>query len=88
MVTSGIIFSIADVVSQQGFEGQGPKHDWMRTARLAFYGTFIFAPLTNTWLGILERVKMSSKVGTIALRTGLDLTLWGSFIVGVYCEWA
>jgi protein Mpv17 len=86
MVASGMLFGVGDIVAQQGFEHQGLNHDIHRTSRTVFYGTFIFAPLVNTWLGVVEKVKFRSAVGTAIARTGLDVFCWGSFITTVYCE--
>jgi hypothetical protein len=86
MIASGTLFGIGDVVAQQGFEQRGLNHDIRRTGRTMFYGTFIFAPLVNTWLGVLEKVKLRSRVGTVVVRTGLDIFCWGSFITTVYCK--
>jgi protein Mpv17 len=86
MIASGTLFGIGDIVAQQGFEHRGLSHDLGRTGRTIFYGTFIFAPLVNTWLGVVERVKFRSKVGTVVARTGLDIFCWGSFITTVYCK--
>lgn len=61
-------------------------HDYVRTARLAFYGTFIFAPLVNTWLGFLERfvVIPNRPRLTIGAKVLADIGLWGPFIVSVF----
>ncbi|KAG7553617.1 hypothetical protein FFLO_02972 [Filobasidium floriforme] len=84
MIASGTLFGVGDIVAQQGFEHRGLEHDLLRTGRTVFYGTFIFAPLVNTWLGVVEKVKLRSKVGTVVARTSLDIFCWGSFITTVY----
>lgn len=84
MVTSGCLFSLGDVISQQGIERRGFDHDPTRTLRLAFYGTALFAPLVNTWLSILERVKFTSTLATVGAKVALDIGLWGPFIVGFF----
>lgn len=86
MMASGTLFGIGDIVAQQGFEHRGLEHDVLRTGRTVFYGTFIFAPLVHTWLGVVEKVKLRSRVGTVVARTSLDIFCWGSFITTVYCE--
>ncbi|GHJ87371.1 hypothetical protein NliqN6_3773 [Naganishia liquefaciens] len=63
---------------------QAEGHVWVRTARLAFYGTFIFAPLSHNWLRLLERVKLHSKMSTVLAKVALDVSVWGAFIVGVF----
>jgi protein Mpv17 len=53
--------------------------------RLAVYGGFIFAPLVNTWLGVLEKVVIPGhKVATVALKVALDIFGWGPVVVGVF----
>ncbi|KAJ9096087.1 hypothetical protein QFC19_007313 [Naganishia cerealis] len=65
-------------------ERQAEGHVWIRTARLAFYGTIIFAPLSHNWLRLLERVQLHSKMSTVLAKVALDVSLWGAFIVGVF----
>ncbi|KAI9618892.1 hypothetical protein H4Q26_012146 [Puccinia striiformis f. sp. tritici PST-130] len=45
IVTSLILFGGGDVIAQQAIERKGKQHEWARTARLAGYGGFVFAPL-------------------------------------------
>jgi len=85
MVASASLFTVADVVSQQAIERRGRLHDPVRTMRLAFYGGFIFAPLVNTWLGVLEKVVIPGhKVATVALKVVLDVGCWGPTIIAVF----
>jgi protein Mpv17 len=87
MATSGVLFAVGDTISQQGFEHRRTNHDFVRTARMAFYGSCIFAPLANAWFGTLQKVTMSNKAATVIARTGLDIFCWGSFITGVFCKY-
>lgn len=85
MIASGSLFTVGDLIAQQGLERRGMSHDPYRTLRLAFYGSVIFAPLVNTWLSVLERVKIpNSRVGTVIVKVVLDVGLWGPTIVGVF----
>lgn len=38
-VTTGILFATGDTIAQQGIEKKGKDHDFLRTARMAGYGT-------------------------------------------------
>ncbi len=86
MIASGTLFSLGSCIAQHGIERRPlTAHQGRRTARMAFYGTLIFAPLVSGWLGLLERVRVpGSRVGTVALKVALDIGLWGPVIVGVF----
>ncbi|KAJ9126984.1 hypothetical protein QFC24_001215 [Naganishia onofrii] len=75
----------SDEAHAQGVEERREEgHVWIRTARLAFYGTIIFAPLSHNWLRLLERVKLQSRMSTVLAKVALDVSVWGAFIVGVF----
>lgn len=38
-ITTGILMATGDTIAQQGIEKKGKDHDFMRTARMASYGT-------------------------------------------------
>lgn len=38
-VTTGILMGTGDILAQQGVERKGRDHDFMRTTRMASYGT-------------------------------------------------
>ncbi|KAK4684921.1 hypothetical protein P7C73_g5242, partial [Tremellales sp. Uapishka_1] len=55
-----------------------------RTARQAFYGSVVFAPLAHTWLNLLQKVQFQSKVKTLLARLLIDTGVWGPFIVATF----
>ncbi|WRT70143.1 uncharacterized protein IL334_007137 [Kwoniella shivajii] len=95
MIQSGVLFISADLVAQLGIEGRSIRrafdgeegdgiYDPTRTARLSIYGSAIFAPLAHVWLGTVERVKMSSKMTTLATKLALDTCLWSPFVTFMF----
>ncbi|KAL1410459.1 hypothetical protein Q8F55_004470 [Vanrija albida] len=99
MATSASMFLLADSVAQFGIEGRrfgvdadaaeedadaAPKWDAVRVTRLVLYGGLVFAPLSHAWLGLVDRVRLTSKLHTLGARLALDQLIWGPFIVGVF----
>lgn len=92
MITSGTLYIIGDNVAQFGIEGRSltpteddrETYDPVRTLRLTVYGSFVFAPLAHNWLGMLERLKLRSKLATFASRLALDLLLWSPFVCALF----
>ncbi|OSD00772.1 hypothetical protein PYCCODRAFT_1437118 [Trametes coccinea BRFM310] len=84
-VTSAVLFGSGDIVAQQVFEKKGfANHDFMRTARLAFYGGAIFGPVLTKWLQFLERLKFSSPVKGVVYRVYLDQGVFTPMVVGMF----
>ncbi|KAF5309439.1 hypothetical protein D9619_012458 [Psilocybe cf. subviscida] len=73
--TAAVLFGAGDVVAQQIVEGRGSKHDFMRTARLTFYGGAIFGPLMTKWYQLLNRIKFPSQTKAVIYRVWLDQAL-------------
>ncbi|KAI0759251.1 hypothetical protein BD413DRAFT_598556 [Trametes elegans] len=82
--TSAVLFGAGDVVAQQVFEKKGKDHDFMRTARLSFYGGAIFGPVLTKWLQFLERLKFSSPTKAVAYRVYLDQGVFTPMVVGMF----
>ncbi|KAI9058598.1 hypothetical protein FKP32DRAFT_1635344, partial [Trametes sanguinea] len=84
-VTSAVLFGSGDIVAQQVFEKKGlANHDFMRTARLAFYGGAIFGPILTKWLQFLERLKFSSPTKGVVYRVYLDQGVFTPMVVGMF----
>ncbi|KAI0659438.1 hypothetical protein C8Q70DRAFT_1053806 [Cubamyces menziesii] len=83
-VTSAVLFGAGDVVAQQVFEKKGANHDFMRTARLSFYGGAIFGPILTKWLQFLERIKFSSPTKAVLYRVYLDQGVFTPMVVGMF----
>lgn len=66
------MFGAGDVIAQQAVEGRGRKHDFVRTARLTFYGTAMFGPLMTKWYQFLNRLKFASPTRGLIYRLWLD----------------
>ncbi|TEB31745.1 hypothetical protein FA13DRAFT_341993 [Coprinellus micaceus] len=73
-ITAGVMFGAGDVIAQQAVEKKGWKqHDFLRTGRLAFYGTFMFGPLMTKWYEFLNfRLKFPSPTKALVYRVWLD----------------
>ncbi|KAH9947341.1 hypothetical protein B0H21DRAFT_789916 [Amylocystis lapponica] len=82
--TYAVLFGAGDVLAQQAFEKKGKDHDFVRTARLTFYGGGIFGPLVATWLGALNRAQFSSPLKGVIYRVWLDQAVFSPIMVGVF----
>ncbi|KAK9475368.1 uncharacterized protein V1510DRAFT_427718 [Dipodascopsis tothii] len=47
--TSGFLFGAGDALAQTLSPGKDERYDYMRTARMSFYGGVIFAPVVSHW---------------------------------------
>ncbi|KAI9628618.1 hypothetical protein KEM48_011574 [Puccinia striiformis f. sp. tritici PST-130] len=72
IVTSLILFGGGDVIAQQAIERKGKQHEWARTARLAGYGGFVFAPLGTRWFKTLDFIQLKSHKLTTLLKLSID----------------
>ncbi|KAF5374633.1 hypothetical protein D9615_008915 [Tricholomella constricta] len=70
--TAAILFGAGDVIAQQAIEGKGKDHDFIRTARLTFYGGAMFGPCMTKWYQFLNSIKFTSPSRALATRVGLD----------------
>ncbi|KAH9931351.1 uncharacterized protein B0H18DRAFT_991349 [Fomitopsis serialis] len=82
--SSAVMFGIGDVLAQQAFEKKGTNHDFLRTARTAFYGGALFGPLLTKWLDVLNRIKVQSRVREVAYKVWLDQTVFTPAVVGFF----
>jgi len=71
--TSALLFGSGDLIAQQGIEKKGFKnHDWARTARITFYGGFLFGPVITKWFQFLSRLQFPSPAKKAIYSTTLD----------------
>ncbi|KAI8996219.1 hypothetical protein BD414DRAFT_512668 [Trametes punicea] len=82
--TAAVLFGSGDILAQQVFEKKGKDHDFVRTARLAFYGGAIFGPVLTKWLQFLERLKFSSPTKGVVYRVYLDQGVFTPMVVGMF----
>jgi len=66
------LFGFGDVIAQQLVEGRGKDHDFIRTARLGFYGGIMFAPILTKWYQLLNRLQFSTPTKAVIYRVYLD----------------
>jgi len=78
------MFGVGDVIAQQAFEKKGKDHDFIRTARTAFYGGCLFGPLLTKWLQILNRIQFSSPVKAVAYKVYLDQAVFTPGVIGFF----
>ncbi|KAF8328746.1 hypothetical protein F5887DRAFT_134622 [Amanita rubescens] len=73
-LSAAFLFGAGDVIAQQVIEKKGGfrGHDYVRTARLTFYGGALFGPLITTWYGFLHRIKFTSPTKAVVYRVWLD----------------
>lgn len=95
MISSGMLCFIGDSVAQFGIEGkkmilpasdvpEQERWDPMRTARLCFYGSIIFAPLGHVYLGMMDKVQLGGRIRTILGRVTIDSLLWSPFVCALF----
>ncbi|KAJ3011840.1 Protein required for ethanol metabolism [Thoreauomyces humboldtii] len=73
-VSAGILFATGDGIAQH-VVAKTPlvDHDWPRTARLTFYGTFILGPGIAYWYRFLNRrIHLSTPLTTTVARVIVD----------------
>ncbi|KAH7909481.1 hypothetical protein BJ138DRAFT_1155141 [Hygrophoropsis aurantiaca] len=70
--TAAFLFGAGDVIAQQAIEKRGRNHDFMRTARLTFYGGAFFGPALTKWYQLLNRIKFPSPTKAVVYRVFLD----------------
>ncbi|KAH9939086.1 uncharacterized protein BXZ73DRAFT_44278 [Epithele typhae] len=82
--TSAVLFGTGDILAQQAFEKKGMNHDWMRTARLSFYGGAIFGPLLTKWLGLLNRLQFSTPNKAVMYKVYLDQFMFTPGVIALF----
>ncbi|RPD60697.1 hypothetical protein L227DRAFT_525207 [Lentinus tigrinus ALCF2SS1-6] len=82
--TSVVLFGTGDILAQQAFEKKGANHDWMRTARLSFYGGAIFGPVITKWLQFLNRMQFTSPTKAVAYKVYLDQFVFTPGVVAMF----
>lgn len=82
--TAAVLFGAGDIIAQQAIEQRGKSHDFMRTARLTFYGGAIFGPALTKWYQLLNRIKFSSPTRAVIYRVWLDQAILTPVAVGVF----
>ncbi|KAF9469472.1 hypothetical protein BDZ94DRAFT_1206021 [Collybia nuda] len=70
--TAAFLFGSGDIIAQQAVEKRGNKHDFMRTARLTFYGGALFGPAMTKWYAFLNGIKFASPMRAVIYRVWLD----------------
>ncbi|KAG1729961.1 uncharacterized protein EDB91DRAFT_1252840 [Suillus paluster] len=83
-VTAAVLFGAGDVIAQQAIERQGKNHDFMRTARLTFYGGAFFGPALTKWYQLLNRIKFPSPTKAVMYRVWLDQAILTPVAVGFF----
>ncbi|GAA6061395.1 hypothetical protein JCM10212_000655 [Sporobolomyces blumeae] len=81
MVTGGITSAAGDLVYQLGIQKKPfDSVEWYKTRRLLLYGSVCFAPVSNRWHWILNKVRIDgSKWSTIGARTLTDMMIFSPF---------
>lgn len=72
VLTSLILFGGGDLIAQQAIERKRNQHDWARTARMAGYGAFVFAPLGTRWFKTLDFIRLKSHGLSTFLKLSID----------------
>ncbi|MBW0479679.1 hypothetical protein O181_019394 [Austropuccinia psidii MF-1] len=72
ILTSLVLFGGGDIIAQQAIEKKGKQHEWLRTARLASYGGFVFAPLGTRWFKTLDFIQFKNRGLSNLVKLSLD----------------
>ncbi|KAJ7260580.1 hypothetical protein C8J57DRAFT_1514513 [Mycena rebaudengoi] len=70
--TAAFLFGAGDIIAQQAVERKGKEHDFLRTARLSFYGGALFGPAMTKWYQLLNRLQFKNPTRGIVYRVWLD----------------
>ncbi|GAA6031059.1 hypothetical protein JCM8097_003984 [Rhodosporidiobolus ruineniae] len=80
MATAAVTSGSGDLLWQMGFEGKSlDQVEWVKTGRLAVYGAFCWAPLSNRWHRVLASINLNGRVKTTLARTLTDLAIFSPF---------
>ncbi|GAA5832180.1 hypothetical protein JCM3766R1_003753 [Sporobolomyces carnicolor] len=81
IATGGITSAAGDLTYQLGFQRKDVSEiEWYKTRRLLYYGAFCFAPISNRWHWILNKIQFrNSKWSTIGARTLTDMMIFSPF---------
>ncbi|KIJ12458.1 hypothetical protein PAXINDRAFT_171247 [Paxillus involutus ATCC 200175] len=82
--TAAFLFGAGDIIAQQAIERQGKNHDFMRTARITFYGGAFFGPALTKWYQLLNRIKFASPTKGVIYRVWLDQAVLTPVAVGFF----
>ncbi|KIK78188.1 hypothetical protein PAXRUDRAFT_339496 [Paxillus rubicundulus Ve08.2h10] len=82
--TAAFLFGAGDIIAQQAIERQGKHHDFMRTARITFYGGAFFGPALTKWYQLLNRIKFASPTRGVIYRVWLDQAVLTPVAVGFF----
>ncbi|KIK25159.1 hypothetical protein PISMIDRAFT_677399 [Pisolithus microcarpus 441] len=82
--TAAVLFGAGDIIAQQAIEQRGKNHDFLRTARLTFYGGAMFGPALTKWYQMLNRIKFSSPTKAVVYRVWLDQAILTPVAVAVF----
>lgn len=79
-LTTAVMFSTSDILTQQIIEKKELHHDFRRTLRMCIMGVII-GPIQRTWFLTLERLIPPSSKIQILKKLVVDQTVYGPFII-------
>ncbi|TFK48102.1 hypothetical protein OE88DRAFT_1665201 [Heliocybe sulcata] len=82
--TAAVLFGAGDVLAQQAIEKKGKEHDFMRTARLSFYGGALFGPIITKWYQFLNKLQFSTPTKGIIYKVWLDQAVLSPAVVAYF----
>ncbi|KZT24302.1 hypothetical protein NEOLEDRAFT_1094514 [Neolentinus lepideus HHB14362 ss-1] len=82
--TAAVLFGAGDVLAQQAIEKKGKDHDWIRTARLSFYGGALFGPVITKWYQFLNKLQFATPTRGIIYKVWLDQAVLSPVIVAYF----
>ncbi|KAG6512592.1 hypothetical protein ZIOFF_030717 [Zingiber officinale] len=83
-LTAGSIFTAADLTSQMITLSHSDSFDFMRTLRMAGYGTFLSGPSLHLWFNFVSRVLPKRDVVTTVKKMALGQLVYGPIMTGVF----
>ncbi|TRM68541.1 hypothetical protein BD626DRAFT_482044 [Schizophyllum amplum] len=85
--SAATLFGAGDVVAQQWIEKKGTDHDFLRTARLGFYGGCLFGPPIVMWFNFLNKLKFANATTGVVARTAIDQGMMSPIAITWFFGW-
>lgn len=84
MASTGTIFLLGDVISQQFVEHKREAHDWNRTLRSIGLGSFYIAPIVTGCYNVLDKVFGKGQTPRVVFRKMACMAVFSPFMSAGY----
>ncbi|XP_020580274.1 uncharacterized protein LOC110024569 [Phalaenopsis equestris] len=83
-ITSGVIFIAADITSQMVTLSASASLDWIRTLRMASYGTLVAGPALHLWFNFASRIIPERDVISTLKKIFIGQTCFGPIMTSIF----